>query len=181
MRAALDAIRAGGEFAGMSLIRFSDDPIVEDRWFKSSEISLFEGRNSLDIQAIDRADQAYDVVVCSHVIEHVPDDRRAIRELTRIVAPLGFLLLAYPRSEEGDLTQDWGFADPAKNGHYRGYGSDFDRVVAETVPQAQTIAIVAGDPVTGDSKKFAIISKSSAWTERVLDRVPGARRISGRA
>ena len=34
------------------------------------------------------------------------------------------------RNSNGDVTQDWGFADPSKNSHYRGYGQDFDGVLA---------------------------------------------------
>jgi SAM-dependent methyltransferase len=181
MRSAIDAMRGACPLGELSLIRFSADPIADYAWFKTSEVSIFEGRNSLDIQAIDRPDGAYDVIVCSHVIEHVADDRRAIRELVRILSPQGFLMLAYPRVEEGEATQDWGFADPGKNLHYRGYGRDFDAVLAETVPGAATIAVEAPDPVTGDPKKFAIISKSPAWTACVLERVRGARRVSGRA
>jgi SAM-dependent methyltransferase len=181
MRAAIDAIRAPGLFSDSRLIRFSDDPVVDDRWFRTSEVSIFQGANSLDIQAIDRPAGAYDAVVCSHVIEHVPDDRRAILELTRILSPRGFLLLAYPRTENGDLTHDWGFADSEKNGHYRGYGRDFDARLAALLPDAAVITVEAEDPVTGDSKKFAIVSKSRAFAARVLERIPGAREVSGRA
>src|SRR5438874_10108510 len=141
IRRAIDSIRVPDRFADLRLIRFSDDPIVDDQWFKTSEASIFEGDNSLDIQAVERPDEAYDVIVCSHVIEHVADDRKAIGELIRILSPRGFLLLAYPRSEEGGLTEDWGFADPAKNGHYRGYGHDFDAVMARAARGAATITI----------------------------------------
>jgi SAM-dependent methyltransferase len=180
IRGAMDAIREPDRFADLRLIRFSSDPIVDDRWFKAAEVSIFEGDNSLDIQAIDRPDGSYDVVLCSHVIEHVADDRRAIAELARIVSARGFLVLAFPRVEAGAVTQDWGFADPVKNGHYRGYGQDFDDVLAEIVPVAVTLAIDANDPVTGDTKKFAIVSKSREWTRQMLKCVPEARLVSGR-
>jgi SAM-dependent methyltransferase len=180
-RQALDRIREPDLLRELNLIRFSDDPILDDSWFRTSEVSTFEGANSLDIQAIDRTDEAYDVVLCCHVIEHVPDDRKAIRELTRILSRQGFLLLVYPRAEEGDITEDWGFADPEKNGHYRGYGRDFEGVLADSLPGIAAIAVEATDPVTGDGKKFAIISKSLVWTRRVLEHVPGARLLSERA
>jgi len=181
MRRAIDAVRAPDRFSNLRLIRFSDDPIVDDRWFRTREVSIFAGDNSLDIQAIDRLDESYDVIVCSHVIEHVADDRQAIRELTRILSPRGFLILAYPRAEDGGLTEDWGFADPGKNGHYRGYGRDFDGTLAATVPEAQAIALEKEDPVTGDAKKFSFICKSPEWAARILECVPGALRVSGRA
>jgi SAM-dependent methyltransferase len=49
-----------------------------------------------DLTAIPRPDAAYDVVVCSHVLEHVSDDRAAMRELRRVLAPGGFAVLQVP-------------------------------------------------------------------------------------
>lgn len=164
MRAAIDALGGRDRFAGYRLIRFSPDPIVDDAWFKSAEVSIFEGSNSLDIQRIDRPDGAYDVVVCSHVLEHVKDDAAAVRELVRILSPEGFLILAVPRSEKGKMTDDWGFPDPTRNLHYRGYGQDFTARLAQIVPDAQSFAIEHPDPVTGDRKMFYILTKSAFWS-----------------
>jgi SAM-dependent methyltransferase len=38
-------------------------------------------------QALAFPDRAFDVVYCGHVLEHVPDDRRAMAELYRVVKP----------------------------------------------------------------------------------------------
>jgi SAM-dependent methyltransferase len=180
-RAAIDLFRIPERFASLGLIRFSSDPIVDDRWFGSVEISLYGGSNSIDVQQIGRADGRYDVVVCSHVIEHVADDKRAIAELVRILSPRGFLVLAYPRTEHGEPTQDWGHADPARNEHYRAYGCDFELQLAGISPEVAAIAIKGRDPVTGDGKRFSILSKSQFWTGRILACVPGARLIEARA
>lgn len=163
MRAVIDQIRDPGRFARYRLIRFSSDPIVDDAWFARAEVSIFESENPLDIQAIDRPDGAYDVVVCSHVLEHVKDDTKAIRELVRILSSEGFLVLAVPRTEVGEATQDWGFADPAKNLHYRGYGRDLDERLANIVPKAHRFPVQYPDPVTGDAKKFYLLTKSEDW------------------
>jgi SAM-dependent methyltransferase len=37
-----------------------------------------------------------DLAVCTEVLEHVPDDRTAVAELRRILAPTGFLILSVP-------------------------------------------------------------------------------------
>jgi SAM-dependent methyltransferase len=50
----------------------------------------------LDITALDLPDAAFDAVICSHVLEHVPDDAAAMRELARITAPGGFTLVMVP-------------------------------------------------------------------------------------
>lgn len=166
MRATIDALGERQRFAGYRLIRFSPDPIVDDSWFASAETSIYEGENSLDVQSIARPDQSYDVVICSHVLEHVKDDERAIRELVRILSPEGFLILAMPRPEEGEATEDWGFADPDKNLHYRGYGRDFDGRLKAIVSPVRVFAVELPDPVTGDTKRFHLLTKSDFWNGR---------------
>jgi SAM-dependent methyltransferase len=167
MRAVIDLFRETDRFARYRLIRFSPDPIIGDLPFASVETSIFDGENSLDIQAIDRPDGAYDVVICSHVLEHVEDDAKAIRELVRILSLRGFLILAVPRTEVGEATQDWGFADPAKNLHYRGYGRDLDDKLRKLVPEAYHFPVEYPDPVTDDAKKFYLLTRSNFWRNKI--------------
>jgi 2-polyprenyl-3-methyl-5-hydroxy-6-metoxy-1,4-benzoquinol methylase len=49
-----------------------------------------------DIQAIAHMDASFDTVVSCETIEHIPDPRRAIRELARVLKPGGRLLLTTP-------------------------------------------------------------------------------------
>lgn len=41
-------------------------------------------------------DESFDCFICSHVLEHVPDDRKALRELLRILKPGGWGILMVP-------------------------------------------------------------------------------------
>jgi SAM-dependent methyltransferase len=49
--------------------------------------------NILDYPAYDNS---FDVIFFNHVIEHIPDDRRALAEAYRILAPGGFMILGTP-------------------------------------------------------------------------------------
>jgi ubiquinone/menaquinone biosynthesis C-methylase UbiE len=147
-------------------MRFSPDPILVDEWFASAELSVYGGDNSCDLQAIDRLDEAYDVILCCHVLEHVRDDAQALRELVRIVSNEGFILLIVPRAETGSATDDWGFADPEKNFHYRGYGNDFPARIAGIVPNTHVLMAETSDPVTGDAKRIHMLTKSAFWRDR---------------
>ena len=41
-------------------------------------------------------DGSYDIVLCSHVLEHVVEDRKAISEIYRILKPDGFAIIMVP-------------------------------------------------------------------------------------
>jgi SAM-dependent methyltransferase len=53
-------------------------------------------------------DGAFDVVVCSHVLEHIDDDRAAMQELARVVASSGQVLVMVPVDRSLSAT----FEDP---------------------------------------------------------------------
>lgn len=50
----------------------------------------------LDLQDLELGDASFDVVLTPHVLEHVPDTKRALAELFRVLAPGGSLLLEIP-------------------------------------------------------------------------------------
>ncbi|MCK9204107.1 MAG: methyltransferase domain-containing protein [Bacteroidales bacterium] len=55
--------------------------------------------NLLDITNIPYSDNAFDVIICNHVLEHIPDDLLAIKELYRILKPGGWAILQVPISK----------------------------------------------------------------------------------
>lgn len=83
-------------------------------------------------------DDSVDLLVCYHVLEHIPDDRAAMREIARVLSPGGLGLLQVPH-RAGTLTDEdpdapvevrlerFGQAD-----HVRFYGDDFDDRLAES-------------------------------------------------
>jgi SAM-dependent methyltransferase len=91
-------------------------------------------RRHIDIVDIPLGDRTVDVVLCSHVLEHVPDDRAALRELRRILRPSGVAFFQHPvvigqatTDEDPSVTDPrdrqarWGQAD-----HVRAYGADYE-------------------------------------------------------
>lgn len=65
--------------------------------YRSADLSMAGVDDCVDITDMRQyADGAFDAVLCSHVLEHVPDDRRALREIFRILKPGGWGLLAVP-------------------------------------------------------------------------------------
>jgi SAM-dependent methyltransferase len=84
----------------------------------------------LDLEHLDLPEASFDWILCSHVLEHVGDDRAAMRELHRVLRPGGTLLVQVPTY--GPTTdEDPSVTDPearrARFGqpdHVRVYGDD---------------------------------------------------------
>lgn len=76
-----------------------------------------------DIQnMVEIVDETYDLWICSHVLEHVADDKKALRELWRILKPDGCGILLVPLDlarEETD--EEWGCSE-AENWRRFGQG-----------------------------------------------------------
>ena len=78
-------------------------------------------------------DDSFDVVICNHVLEHIRDDGKAMRELCRVLKSGGFAILQVPISYKIDQT----FEDPSitspdeqekvfgQSDHLRIYGCDY--------------------------------------------------------
>ena len=67
---------------------------------------MIDGVEQTDITALKYADQSFDLVICSHVLEHVPDDRLAMREVMRVLKPGGKAILLAPFAIDGQGTDE---------------------------------------------------------------------------
>lgn len=66
-----------------------------------------------DITDLPFDDASFDLVLCSHVLEHVPDDRSAIGELFRVLRPGGVALIQVPPDPVERTFEDPAVTDPA--------------------------------------------------------------------
>jgi len=86
-----------------------------------------------DICNLPFEDNQYDVLFCNHVLEHIPDDTKAMQELYRVLKPGGMAILQIPQ----DLKRATTFSDDSitdekeravifgQYDHVRVYGRDY--------------------------------------------------------
>ena len=107
--------------------------------YETSDPELEGMDHRFDITQIPIPGGLYDAVLCNHVLEHVVDDRAALSELYRILAPGGLAVITLPVIEGWEKT----YEDPAidtpelrelyfgRYDHVRYYGRDIrDRIRA---------------------------------------------------
>lgn len=93
--------------------------------------------NSPDVQRVDMlqmqfTDQSFDLVIASHVLEHVDDDLKALSEIRRVLKPGGYSILQTPYS--GKLHHTW--RDP---------GIDTDAARLQAYGQADHVRLFGRD------------------------------------
>jgi SAM-dependent methyltransferase len=107
--------------------------------YRSADLDSALADDRVDITALPYADASFDVVLCSHVLEHVDDDRRAMRELVRILRPGGRAIVLSPIDRRRETTlEDPAVTTPAdrlrvylQEDHARLYGRDFAERLAQ--------------------------------------------------
>lgn len=93
-----------------------------------------------DIQNLPFEGNEYDVVICNHVLEHVPDDKKAMSEIYRVLKPKGYAILQVPADLDLPETfEDDSITDRKKRAeifgqydHLRLYGVDYPERLRST-------------------------------------------------
>ena len=103
------------------------------QWFRKqglTSIVTIDLRSSvamlrMDITRLAFRDDVFDVIVCSHVLEHVPDDLPAMREMLRVMKVAGICMIQVPIQSGLPETVEYGRPNPEEFDHVRAYGQDF--------------------------------------------------------
>ena len=86
----------------------------------------------LDITRLDLGDEFCHCVVANHVLEHVPDERKALKEIHRILKPGGIALLPVPIYAEKTIE----YGEPLEcSDHWRAPGPDYFDRLKDVFPQ----------------------------------------------
>jgi len=86
-----------------------------------------------DICKLPFSDNTYDFIICNHVLEHIPNDKKAMEEIYRVLKPEGTAILQVPYEKEREYTfEDDSITDKKERArifgqydHVRVYGMDY--------------------------------------------------------
>ncbi len=151
-------LEIGGGRGGLTGLLFPRSRIVNydlDRSFASAPCNRRQAVHFLcgDATALPFPDASFDAVTMFDVLEHIPDDARAVAEAVRVLRPAGFLLVSTPRDDwrfpyyalfravcptEQEMWEEWGHVR-------RGYSLDQLR---QLIPLRCTVWATFITPIT---------------------------------
>ena len=89
---------------GKTILHFSPSPSIKAKIELINNINYvttdyageFKASKKLNIESIDEPNDTYDLVICYHILEHIENDIKAMKELIRIIKPNGKCLIQTP-------------------------------------------------------------------------------------
>ena len=146
-----------------------------DYWPVDLNPNIYKGkvRKKVDITDISFVDNSFDLIMCTHVLEHVPDDKKAMSELYRVLKPkTGIAFINVPIYNKPVTLENPEYNTPelrfkyyGKSDHVRAYGLDYPqrlRAVGFTVLQFKL-----DDISQEDSKRYGVNKKGKYfWCQK---------------
>ena len=136
-------LEAHGEHIFNNVLLFGAERSIEN-WlrrhgydYRTADLFDRTAEMKMDIQDTSFDDGSWSLIICNHVLEHVPDYRVALGELRRILSPDGILELSVPTDQNldavyedtGTLTVQERISRFGQADHLRIFGSDFTRIL----------------------------------------------------
>ena len=144
----------GDKLAGKRILHFAPEKAFMRRMrgnplYETADLLQSGVTHTVDITNTKLPDASYDVVMANHVLEHIRDDRAAMRELFRLLKPGGVALLSVPINATRQTTHEnpailspaarW--AHFSAHDHLRYYGLDFAGRLAEAGFAVETFRV----------------------------------------
>ncbi|MGV6861388.1 MAG: class I SAM-dependent methyltransferase [Putridiphycobacter sp.] len=115
---------------------------------------------NMNVLNIPFGDNHFDLIICNHLLEHVPNDLDAMKELFRVLKPNGKAILQVPISKNSEKTfEDFSITDPKEReivfgqfDHVRIYGQDYPERLESIGFSVKRVNI------TGEYPKFGLAS-----------------------
>lgn len=101
------------------------------RYYLTADLLNPRAMVKMDVCNIQYPDDSFDVIYCSHVLEHVADDRQAMKELYRVLGRDGWAIINVPITR-AQTFEDASIVSPegrlkafGQEDHVRSYGIDY--------------------------------------------------------
>ncbi len=147
---------------------FREHPNID---YLSADINSTLAMVRMDLTQTDLGSDSFDVIICNHVLEHIPEDWKAMSELFRVLKPGGWAILQVPLSPSlKETLEDPALQDPeerlrrfGQDDHVRIYAaSDYRRRLERA---GFTISLWSAASAYGDSfvRRYSLIREEDLY------------------
>lgn len=123
----------------------------------------------MDVTDIGYPDESFDIIICSHVLEHVPDDIKAMREFRRVLKKNGWAVLLVPIADIDKTYEDFSITTEAgrlrafgQSDHVRKYGKDY---IGRLKSAGFNVTVIKRDELASEAeiKRMCLNENSEVW------------------
>lgn len=142
--------------AALKMLHFAPEPFFQKFFskrfgqYETADLDMYGVDHYVDLQELPFEEQTYDFVFASHVLEHVPDDQKALSEIRKILKPNGIAILPVPLLAE--KTVEYPEPNPHEAYHVRAPGYDYydrydryfsrvDKIASDSLPSRYQLFI----------------------------------------
>lgn len=134
MQKKLNVFTASGK-----ILHFAPEPSIQKVIRQNKQIDYYTGdirpgraMYVIDITDIQYKDNTFDYIISNHIMEHIPDEGKAVSEIKRVLKPNGKWILSFPICTDMKTYEDKTITSPeqrlekyGQKDHVRLYGYDF--------------------------------------------------------
>lgn len=146
--------------------------------YLTADLASNEVMVRMDITNINYPENHFDALICNHVLEHIIDDKKAMRELYRVLKPNGWGILQVPISRTLAITYEDAFiVTPeerenhfGQSDHVRIYAYDYVDRLKEAGFQVEEFNWWMDDKnFCGTTNKFGLLPQETLFCVRKLN------------
>jgi SAM-dependent methyltransferase len=150
----------------LDVLHVAPEPVLEERMRSLRGVrytagSLFPTRDQVRVDLTDAPfpDGSFDVVLCNHVFDEIPDDRRALSEIHRVLRPGGRLITQTPVDKGRAHTYEDPSLSPARR-----------REVFQTADDVRIYGVDFRDRLAGAGFEVQVVDYASELDPETVER-----------
>jgi SAM-dependent methyltransferase len=113
----------------LKMLHFAPEPFFKEMFstrfgvYETADLKMPGVDHNVDLQSLPFRDGSYDFIFASHVLEHVPNDDKALKEIRRVLSSNGIAVLPVPLL--AIQTVEYPEPNPNESYHVRAPGMDY--------------------------------------------------------